>query len=244
MAKKRKRRADGRFTSSARKTTTKKRRYRRNPGSPPKRRRARAAAGRLIGGLNFKEALKLALPLGIGMFAAKLGAKRFNAGGSETDPASWTWRTYLQAGAGAAIAGILAQMVRPGMGQKVFAGGVALVVYKAVQNELIQKNEKAVSWLGQAETPDSGLLLDLNGDPYMLGPAGEEMPLDESHRMLLGADEVVETMYGDDGPTWGEAIAPVSSLGRFGEAVAEPSSLGFFGDTASDVMAQYRRAWV
>ena len=250
MAKKRRKRAARRAAPAAQKTTTRRRRsYRKNP-APRRKGRARAAAGRLIGGLNFKEALKTALPFGIGMFAAKFAAKRFGSTGSETDPASWTWRTYLQAGAGAAVAGIAVNMVRPGMGQKVFQGGLALVLYKLIQNELVTKNEKAVEYFGyNGMGQNDGLLLDLNGDPYMMGPAGEEMPLDESHRMnLLGQSEVdnmygQDEMYGADDTTWGEAMAPVGPLG-FGEAMAPVGPLGRYGNNAADVMAAYRKEWV
>jgi len=242
---KRKRRTDGRFTkSTARKTTkTRKRSYRKNPGSPPRRRRAaRASAGRLIGGLNFREALRVAIPVGIGMFAAKFAAKRFGAGGSEIDPNSWTWKTYLQGAAGAALAGILSNMVRPGMGQKVFQGGIALMAYKLVQNELIVKNDKAVEYLGGADDP--ALLLDLEGVPYMLGPGGSPLPLDEQHRMdLLGDDTLVESMYGEDpDPNWGDVLSPTGPLG-LGEYTAPPSALGSWGDSEG-VMSSYRKAWV
>lgn len=189
----------------------------------------------------------MTIPFAVGMMAAKFGAKRFGSTGSETDPASWTWRTYLQAGAGAALAGMAVNMVKPGMGQKVFQGGLALVIYKLIQNELIVKNEKAVEWLGgyNGMGADDGLLLDLNGDPYMMGPGGEEMPLDESHRMnLLGASDV-ESFYGeDDAQTWGEALAPVGPLGMYGEAMAPVGPLGYGNDTAANVMAAYRKEWV
>jgi hypothetical protein len=248
MARKRKRRADGRFAkTSARKTTTRRKRrsYRRNPGSPPRRRRAaraRATAGRLLGGLNFKEALRVAIPFGVGMFAAKFAAKRFNAGGSEIDPASWTWKTYLQGAFGAALAGILVNMVRPGMGQKVFQGGVALMIYKVVQNELIVKNDKAVEYLGGAN--DAAMLLDLEGVPYMLGPGGTPLPLDEQHRMdLLGDDTIVESMYGADDMNWGDVLAPPGPLG-LGDYVAPPGPLGGYLGQSSDIMDSYRKAWV
>jgi len=242
---KRRKRAKRRAAPAATTTTRRRPRRRRNPSNPPSRRRSRARAigGRLLGGLNFKEALRMVIPLGLGMFAAKFGARKFG-GGTETDPESWTWSTYFKASAGAALAGILANMLRPGMGQKVFVGGLALVAYKIAQNELIQKNETAKGWLGGlgADETGSGLLLDLNGEPYMLGPGGAELPLDESHRMLLGADDLPEgEMYGeDDGPNWGDTLSPVGPLGLYGDTLSPVGPLG----SAADVMAAYRREMV
>lgn len=239
-------------------TTTRKRArrsYRRNPesetyeGNPRRRyKRTRAVAGRLFGGLNFKQGLKDALILGFGMFGAKFLAKRFSGGASEADPSTWTIRTYLQMGGGAILAAMAANLLRPGMGQKVMEGGFALLLFKLIQNKLIQQNATATSWLGAAEVePGSGLLLDLDGSPYMLGPAGEELPLDESHRMSegyegFGEEESWADGYGEE-ESWGESLVEPGPLGRFGETLVPVSQLGFGQDRAGAIAA-YRRDWV
>lgn len=256
----RKRRASPIRYRRAASTTTRKRarrRYRRNPESesyeenprPRRYRRTRAVAGRLFGGLNFRAGLKDALILGVGMFGAKFLAKRFSGGASEADPSTWSIRTYLQMGGGAILAAMAANLIRPGMGQRVMEGGFALLLFKLIQNKLISQNETATNWLGMGASEadaGSGLLLDLDGSPYMLGPAGEELPLDESHRMPEG--EELEG-YGDeeswaDGTDYeyGEVLTEPGPLG-FGETLVPVSQLGFGQDRASAIAA-YRRDWV
>jgi len=204
MAKKRK----------ARKTTTT-RKYRRNPSA----RRTTRIVRRGLTGLNFKSAFKNVLMLDVGMFAAKFAAKRFGGGASELDPNSWGWRAYLQASAGAAVAGMVMNMVKPGTGQKVLEGGLAYVAFKAIQNELISGNATAESWLGASEMPEDELLLDLDGTPYM-NYDGVEYPLDESHRM-------------------GDTIVPV---GRLGDTIVPVGRLGMGGDM-SNLMSAYKNAY-
>src|SRR4030042_2264372 len=168
-------------------TTTRGRRrrsLRRNPSSPPSRGRryARAAAGRLFGGLNFKTAIHEALPVLAGMFAAKFGARKFG-GGTETDPASWTWGTYLKAGAAAGVAAVLANMGRPGMGQKVLNGGICFLGLKLLQNELINNNATAQGWFG---ADPNALELDGEGTPWMISDDGSALPSEERPRLMGG----------------------------------------------------------
>lgn len=222
--------------------TKKTRKYRKNPSNPPKKRsRARATAGKLFKGLNFKSAIGGILAGTIGMFAAKFGAKRFGGGGSELDPASWSWRTYLQAAAGATLAGLLVNMVRPGMGQRVLEGGMLLVGYKLLQNELIAKNPTATNYLGQDDGLDilegyngygqnEGMMLDLDGTPYLLGQ-GEPLPLDERHRGVID-DDLPEIQVGD-------TMVPVGPLG---DTMVPVGPLGF-GDPRSSYLEQYKKAW-
>jgi hypothetical protein len=220
-------------------TRRRKRRLRRNPSSPPSRGRryARAAAGRLFGGLNFKTALHEALPVLAGMFAAKFGAKKFG-GGSETDPTSWTWGTYLKAGAAAGVAAVLANMVRPGMGQKVLNGGICFLGFKLIQNELIVNNATAQGWFG---ADPNVLELDGEGTPWMVSDDGSALPMDERHRMM-GADDLPELQgWGQDEGTWGEALVSPGSLG-FGDALIQPGPLGQGDDIRAIQIAKYRAA--
>lgn len=260
MAKRRRRHTKRRVLSApvARRKTSR-RRYRRNPEvyqTNPRggrmRRYARRAGGRLLSGLSVKGAIREGVPTIIGMFAAKLAARKFG-GGTETDPTTWTWGTYLKAMAGALGGAFVANMVRPGTGQKVLNGGLAFVLFKLVQNELIVKSPKALEWFGADETdlPEvSGadwdgygfgadpnvLQLDGEGTPWMMSDDGQMLPLDERHRMGLdGADwDGAEELDG----TWGEALV---SPGRLGEALVSPGRLG--QDVRSDYISAYRNAY-
>jgi hypothetical protein len=205
----------------------------------------------MLAGLNLRAALGGALPLVAGMFFAKLGAKRFGGGGSETDPTTWTWRTYLQALAGGAVGAIAINAIRPGWGQRVFTGAMALTLYKIVQNKLVSGNATAASWFGA----DNSALLDLSGDtPYLYGYGAQALPLDESHRMELpeaqvsgygddmyGDDMYGDDMYGDDmygDDMYGEVLQPP---GPMGEVLVHPGPLG--ADARDDVLNAYRASW-
>lgn len=223
-----------------------------NPGRGKRvRRYARKAGGRLLAGLNVKSAIHDGVPMLLGMFAAKLGARKFG-NGTETDPTSWTWGTYLKAGAGAFVGALAANMVKPGMGQRVLNGGLAYVLFKLVENELVSKSEKAQEWFGQSEDALEGygylgaddpnvLQLDGEGTPWMMSDNGQMLPLDERHRMNLegadwdGADDLPEL-----NGTWGEALVAPGRLG-FGEALVSPGRLG--QDVRDDYISKYRQAY-
>jgi hypothetical protein len=187
-----------------RKRTTR-RRYtkRRNPAvnATPRRRtyrrRARRAASRIVSGLAFKAALKNAITLNIGMFAAKAAARRFGLDSSETNPESWTWRSYIQAGLGGAGAALLFNAVKPGKGQKVLEGALAFTLFKMLQNELVVKNETATKWFGaDEEEQDPNLLnLDLEGigadddeELVYVDDNGQEIPMSDEYRMQVSND--------------------------------------------------------
>lgn len=156
----------------------------------------------------------------IGMFATKWLAKRFGPDATEIDPESWNWSSYLKGGLGAVLAGFLAQMVRPGMGQKVMAGGLNLMIYKMIQNELIVDSSWASGQFGQEEDYEEGYLpgdveTDASGQPYLLGQDNQWHALPE------------EGMLGD-------VLQPVGPLGD----VLQP--IGPLGGSSLD--EQYRRA--
>lgn len=194
------------------------RRRRRNPASPRKsgRRRAISRMSGAFGGLKFKEALRNLLPMEIGMFGAKMLSKRFGGGADQTDPESWTWRSYLQMAAGAVGTAWLAGMVKQGWSQKALEGGLALLAYEIIQNELIASSDWGKNWLGE----DGGYQYD--EIPAMMGSNGV-LPLDEVHRAM---------------PELSGSLEPVTrSLGDF---TAQPGSLG--GDR-SPAYAAYRSAY-
>lgn len=221
MAKRRRRRTTTASPKRRRRT------YRRNPT----RSRTRRVARRATSGLSFRRALKNVISLDIGMFAAKFACKRFgDQVASETDPTTWNAMSYIKAGVGSVGAGLLLNMVRPGMGQKVMEGGLAWTVFKAVENEVIHGNATAEKWLGEDYVYDgigadpNVLVLDEDETPYMTGSDGQLLPLDESHRMLP------EMTYS------GDVLTPP---GRLGDVLTPPGRLG--NAARMDMLQAYQR---
>ena len=186
----------------------KRKKARKNPA--PKRRRrsavrktAKRAAKRMTAGLNFKTAIKNMIPIQIGMFSAKWLAKRFGDGASETDPASWGMWDYIKGAAGSGAAAMVINMIKPGWGQKVLEGGMNLMAYKAIQNELVAPNPWANEQFGEDEDyiPDEYLMTGYSGadDEWGYAQDGTPIPLDDRHRMPVAG-------YGDE-------LAPPGRLG-------------------------------
>jgi hypothetical protein len=165
--------------------SSKKRAPRRNPRRRTYR-RAVSRARSTFAGLNIKSALKDVPLTQVGMFATKWLAKRFGPEATETDPDSWNWSSYLKGGLGAVIAGFLAQTIKPGTGQKVLSGGLNLVVYKLIQNELIADNDWAEEQFGAGQ--EEGYLPgdvedDEYGNSYLLGEDSQWHQLPEASMM-------------------------------------------------------------
>lgn len=197
-------------TMAKKKRSTKRRSYKRNPS-------VRAA----FGGLSIQTALKTILPIQIGMFSAKWAAKRFGEfGATETDPESWNWASYLKGALGALGGATIMNLIKPGMGQKALEGGLNLMVFKVIENELVTKSDFAVQQLGQAPNQ---IVLDETGSPAMLGEYGELVPLDESYRVI------------PETSGYGESLEPVGPLG---DVLSPPGRLG-----ADPVAEAYYRAF-
>lgn len=208
--------------------------YRRNPESfepnpsaktSTAKRYARRAGGRLLAGINLKSAIREGVPTIAGMFLAKGFARKWG-GGTETDPTTWTWGTYAKAIVGTVGGAMAANMIRPGTGQRVLNGGMAFVLFKIVQNELITKSEKMSGWFGEDLPELEGygndpniLQLDGDGNPWMMSSDGTMIPVDERHRMM-GEDDI------EDGGTWGDALVTPGPLGKLGEVLVTPGRLG------------------
>lgn len=191
-----------------RKASKKRRAPRRNP---KRAKRAYSRARTTFAGLNIKSCLKDVPATQIGMFATKWLAKRFGPDATELDPESWNWSSYLKGGLGAVIAGFLAQMVKPGMGQKVMAGGLNLMIYKMIQNELIVDSAWASDQFGAEQMYQSDYLpgdveTDAAGQPYLLGQDYQWHALPESGVM----GDVLEPV----GPLGQENLVPVGPLGE------------------------------
>lgn len=179
-----------------------------NPRAGGYGRKAYTRARSAFAGLNFRSALKNAPAFQIGMFASKWAAKRFSDEypATETDPESWNYASYLKGGLGATIAAFLAQMIRPGMGQKVLEGGLNLMLFKLVENELIPQSDWATEQFGMGQ---EDIVFDEYGTPYMLGQGGY-YPVDERHRL---PEEFEGGALEPVGPL-GDALEPVGPLGE------------------------------
>jgi hypothetical protein len=155
------------------------------------------------------------------MFAAKWAAKRFGDEASETDPGSWNWASYVKGAIGAVGAALLIKQLKPGMAQKALEGGMNLMMFKALQNEVIAKNDWAVSQFGAEDDyiPEEYLLTGDN--EWFLGQDGNYYPAQEDYRMP-------EASYGD-------VLEPVGPLG-FGDALEPVGPLGDSDDP-------YAAAW-
>ena len=160
-------------------TMAKKKRAKKNPSVKSAISRARST----FLGLNFDRVIKDMPSIQLGMFAAKWAAKRFgDLHATETDPESWGWESYLKGALGAVAAGALAQNVKRGSGQKVLEGGLNLMAYKMVQNELVPRSSWASGQLGEGYAPGE-VVENEAGEPYLLGDDGEWYPVDERHRL-------------------------------------------------------------
>jgi hypothetical protein len=236
MAKRRRRRTT---------TTTTRRAPRRNPSRARRARRAVARrAGGALGGLNFKQALK-SVPLNtLGMLAAKWAAKRFGEAASETDPATWNYASYLKGAAGAAAAGFLANMIKRGTGQRVLEGGMALMLYKLFQNEVVPGREWLTNQFGADTGREPGVIESNSaGEPFILGEDYQWYPLNgaDDYRMEPGYEAA--PLLGESIPGYdtymGDALTAPGPLG-FGDALTAPGPLGF----GSDMDDMYRNTFL
>ena len=231
MAKKKKKRA-----------TTKKRK--RNPSVKSVARSAGRRARATIGGMKIGNALRNTVPHVAGMMAAQWGAKKFSDGGGANDP-NWEFKNYLIGGASAFGAGMIAENIRKGSGQKVLEGGLALLAYKVLVNEVAPQNDWMMEQFGQDEfeimgqgdeyeaifgaDPDEyeaifgandeytegDAYLADDGETYILGSDGRWYPVSESHRQI-SQDEDVELLGGE-----------LEKPGRLGGELQRPGRLGY-----------------
>lgn len=207
---------------------------RRAPRRNPRRRTVRRAAARArstFAGLNIKGVLKDMPATVIGMLAAKWAAKRFGPDALEADHTTWNYGSYLKGGVGAVVAAFIAQSIKPGMGQKVLAGGLNCMAFKLVENEFIQENPWALSQFGADD--------DYMPDEYMEGVDEGYLPGDveedeSGQSYLLGDDQQWHAL--PEEPMMGDVLEPVGRLG----AVQSPlRPVGPLGATNDDV---YRAA--
>lgn len=203
-----------------RRSPRKRRAPRRNPSPARRARRSISTSSRassLLSGLNFTSALKNVPVSAIGMFAAKWAAKKFGDAATETDPTTWNYASYLKGAAGAAIAGFIANKLKRGSGQKVLEGGMSLMLYKLVQNELIAPTGTSF-WSTQFGATNNNRVPGVieensEGEPYILGDDLQWYPLE-------GADD-----YRMEPELYGDTLVEPGPLG-LGDALIEPGPLG------------------
>ncbi len=141
------------------------------------------------------------LPMVAGALAAKLAQKKFGDGTEETG--NWTWKDYLTGALGVAAVSWASKGLfkgRPGTSQAIMDGGMLILAYKIITNEIVPMSETAQKWLGQddgtgAQPDDEGswaaggfsvgdLYEDDSGVTYVLGADGLWRTADNSHRQL------------------------------------------------------------
>lgn len=189
----------------------------RNPG---RSRRAASKAKSIFTALKIQESFIAASKQVCGMMAAQFFAKRFADGGGAND-AAWTYKNYLWATAGAFAAGIGAETIKKGSGKEFLKGGLSLIGYKLITNELAGKSpfideyfgadNNQTSYLGEdgvTYEPGDNFLGD-DGEVYLLGANGEWSPINDAYRT---------------GPMAG-TLAPPGDLGDDGYLVT-PGDLG------------------
>jgi hypothetical protein len=153
------------------------------------------------------------------MFIAKWFAKRGSPAALEADPSTWNGMTYLKGAGGTAIGAYLANMVRPGWGQKVLEGGLGLLMYKAVQNHLIPKSSFAMGQLGASYQPGD-VEVNAQGEPFILGADGQSwIPMSEGD---AGIPELAGYGQNEDW-TMMDALEEPGPLGDYAEP---PGRLG------------------
>lgn len=157
------------------------------------------------------------------MFVTKWAAKRGTPDALEDDRGTWNGMTYLKGGLGAAAGGYLANMVKPGSGQKVLEGGMMLLLYKAAQNHLIPQNTFLMNQLGQdgQQYVPGDVEVNSAGEPFILGQDGTTwIPMDKGQELAgYGQDEDWE-MMGQN------ALETPGRLGM-GDVIETPGRLGF-----------------
>jgi len=185
----------------------KKKSYKRNPASL-----------RTVGGLNIPRAAIDATKCAGGMLIAQFFAKKFAKGGGANN-VNWDAKNYGFAALGALAAGLAGNLIKKGSGQEMFKGGLALVMYKLVTNEIAPKSDWLEAQLGQFDELNPAY----QAAGYLPEADIEEMDVMEDYEYLLGEGNVYAPAEDEFYPNMGEPVVPVSSLG---EAITEVSDLG------------------
>jgi hypothetical protein len=191
---------------------------RRNP-STRARAGARRAKGALQNLLTVKTVIDSAKATG-GMLSAQFFAKKF--GGTGLNDSDANWKDYAWGSVGALGAGLASEMIKKGSGKEFFKGGMSLIMYKMVVNELSQKSEFVDQYFGE---DNLDVFLGTDGQTYS---PGDSYLGDDGEVYLMGANGQWQSSYPSSdyyGPetSLGSGLTPPGSLG---ESVAMPTSFG------------------
>lgn len=186
---------------------SKRRSYTRNP----------SAAG-ILSGTGIPGAAKSMLPMISGAMLAKLAQKRF--GDKTHESSNWTWKDYAAGGIGSLVASIAARHLlraSAATSQKVLEGGLLILAFKAITQEIVPMSAAATSWLGEdGEQYTAGDLYQTDeGETYLLGENGEWTDITTYLPETTGCNDeqtAIGDMVVEPGPL-GDIVAPPGPLG-------------------------------
>lgn len=190
-----------------------------------------------LGGTGIGGALRSLFPLTIGAMAAKIAQRKF--GDKTAEDGNWSWKDYMLAAVGTGVVGLGSRYllrINPATSQKVIEGGLLLIAYKIITNELAPMNSTVREWIGQDEgvpigymgAADEGswsgfsvgdLYEDAYGRTFMLAEDGTWQDVSEVGR--LGA-------WGQD-DTYGDALVRPGAMGQddtYGDDLVRPGAYG------------------
>lgn len=212
----------------------KKRRRRAKPRKNPIRRRRNPSRARRVvrrakstfAGLDIMGALKDQIPIQLGMLGTKWFSKLWGPDATEGDPSSWNWSSYAKGGLGAVATAFVIQMIKPKLAKKVLQGGLSLIFYKLVQNQLISGNEWAEEHFG-AEDEAGSYIPDEFDDQLdrMQGYQPGDVETDAAGTAYLLGDNYQWQPLPEDNVMGGNALRPVGPLGSY-EHLSPPGPLG------------------
>jgi len=236
-----------------RRKRSRRRKVRRNPAPRPaskwrgRARRAVSHARGFLGGTGIGGALRSLFPLTIGAMAAKIAQRKF--GDKTSEDGNWTWKDYMLAAVGTGVVGLGSRYllkINPATSQKVIEGGLLLIAYKIITNELAPMNSTVKEWIGG---PDEGVPIgymgadegswqgfsigdlyeDAYGRTFMLAEDGSWQNVAEDDRMMGAGEEygslVPPGAYGQDAygqDAYGDLVPP----GRMGADDYWPAGKG------------------
>ena len=169
----------GSTTMAKKRKSPKKRRgpAKRGPGRSRRRAYTRnPTAGGILAGTSIPTAMRSMLPMTAGALLAKVSQKRF--GDKTAEDGNWTWKDYVAGGLGALAASLGSRYLLRATAatqQKVLEGGLLILVFKLITQEIVPMSSTAMEWLGEdGETYRAGDLYETEaGETYVLGAGGE-----------------------------------------------------------------------
>ena len=223
----------GQSTMATKRKRPKKRRgpAKRGPGRSRRRAYTRnpSAAG-ILSGTSIPSAARSMLPMTAGALIAKVAQKRF--GDKTSESGNWTWKDYV-AGAIGTLAGSLAarHLLRSTAAtqQKVLEGGLLILTFKLITQEIVPMSATAEEWLGNdGQTYSPGdVYQTADGASYLLGADGmwKYLPANTAAQFeqggFVGSDVVAPGRLG------AAPIVPrAPQRDMAGESVMRPSYLG------------------